>query len=354
MVDQNTTVNPWDEFLLDVQTELDHSKQALKEVILMLEQSKAELGKLTQRSANINAHLQSVQSQIETIPRADIKMAYNSALDAQQRLLVMRNQIEKLQNDQNNLQRFITYLERTREFLRASHEPSASAKAARGGSVTLEKLVNAQEAERKRLSRQMHDGPAQALSNFIVQAEIATRLFDVDPSRAKEELENLKNAAMDTFQKVRMFITGLRPMMLDDLGLVPTLKRYIDGFKDETGIEAKITIKGTESRLQPYLEVMIFRAVQELMNNVVHHNQDAAVKPQINVQMVIESNLVRVMVSDNGKGFNPDEISDEKSFGLKLIRERVEMLGGYMEIDSAIGQGARITFQIPVDTTIDS
>ena len=102
-------------------------------------------------------------------------------------------------------------------------------------------MINAQEAERQRLSRQMHDGPAQALSNFIVQTEIANRLLDIDAKRAKEELDNLKNSAMNTFKEVRTFIFELRPMMLDDLGLFPTVRRYVDNFKEQTGAEVNLT-----------------------------------------------------------------------------------------------------------------
>ena len=102
-------------------------------------------------------------------------------------------------------------------------------------------IINAQEAERQRLSRQMHDGPAQAMSNFILQTEIAMRLLDVDAAQAKEELGNLKAAAMGTFQKVRNFIFELRPMMLDDLGLVPTVRKYVDAFKDQTGLDISLT-----------------------------------------------------------------------------------------------------------------
>lgn len=350
---QNNGSDPWDDFLSSVESELEQSKRAHKEVALMLDQSQTELNKLTQRSANISAQLQQVQAQIDTIPRNDLRMAYNSALDAQQRLLVMRGQIEKLQNDQQSLQRLIAFLEKAREFLQEGHEPSRSTRAVRGGSAMLEKLINAQEAERQRLSKQMHDGPAQALSNFIVQAEIATRLFEIDPAKAKEELENLKSAAMSTFQKVRLFITGLRPMMLDDLGLVPTLKRYVDSFKEETGADAKIIVKGTERRFEPFVEVMIFRAVQELTSNAVRHNQDLPAKPQISIQVIIDDSLIRVVVSDNGKGFNPEEMADGSGLGLKLIRERVEMLGGYFEIDSSAGQGARATFQIPINPAMD-
>ncbi len=168
--------DPWNDFYQFIQGETEQCKRTLKEVTLMLEQSQAELNKLTQRSANISAQLQQVQSQIDTLPRSDIRMAYNSALDAQQRLLVMRGQIEKLQADQNNLQRYLTILEKTATFLAEGGEPSSGGHPVRGGTLMLEKLINAQEAERQRLSRQMHDGPAQALSNFIVQTEISIRL----------------------------------------------------------------------------------------------------------------------------------------------------------------------------------
>jgi two-component system sensor histidine kinase DegS len=109
-----------------------------------------------------------------------------------------------------------------------SSTPASNAKSQMAG---IEMIVNAQESERQRLSRQMHDGPAQALSNFILQTEIAMRLFDLDPAQARDELGNLKTSAMGTFQRVRSFIFELRPMMLDDLGFNSTLRKYADAFK---------------------------------------------------------------------------------------------------------------------------
>ena len=351
-MDKTPAGETWENFNQTISSELEHSKRAYKEVALMLEQSQAELVKMTQRSASISAHLQQIQAQFDSIPRADIRMAYNSMLDAQQRLLVMRGQIEKLQNDQDNLQRMINFLEQVRNFM-ADGGASGPAGNGHGGQAILEKMVNSQEAERLKLSRQMHDGPAQALSNFVVQTEIVSRLFEMDPNRAKEELENLKNSAMSTFQKVRLFITNLRPMMLDDLGMVPTVKRYVDSFKDETGCETTITVKGTERRLEPYVEVMIFRAVQELMGNAYRHNQDAASNPQIGVQLTLDDDLIKVVVSDNGKGFHPDDLKNTSGLGLKIIQERVEVLGGSVDIDALPGQGARISLQIPVETTLN-
>ncbi len=97
---QTAPTDPWDEFRQEITTELDQSERALKEITLMLEQSQVDLKKLTQRNTAITAHLQQVQSQIDSLPRADIRMAYDSALDAQQRLLLTRGQLEKLQSDQ--------------------------------------------------------------------------------------------------------------------------------------------------------------------------------------------------------------------------------------------------------------
>jgi two-component system sensor histidine kinase DegS len=270
-------------------------------------------------------------------------MAYDSALDVQQRLFVMRGQLEKLQNDKGHLEKIKAVLESAVAGATEASNSSVPAGSSKGQMAGIEMIVNAQEAERQRLSRQMHDGPAQALSNFILQTEIAMRLLDIDPAQAKDELGNLKTSAMSTFQKVRNFIFELRPMMLDDLGLIPTLRKYADAFKEQAGLDVSVLVTGTERRLEPYLEVMVFRAVQELLGNASRHSQAALVK----VQVDLGNDLIRVSVDDNGKGFDPETLKDATNLGLKLIRERAEMLGGNFEIDSAAGAGARISFTVP-------
>jgi two-component system sensor histidine kinase DegS len=330
--------------VLDVKAELQETQRALRETTLMIEQSQGEVSKLTQRNAAITSHLQQVQNQLGGTPMEEIRMAYDSALDAQQRLFVMRSQLEKLQSDKAHYERYKLVLENAQNggLGGASASSSQSAGAGKGSLASVEMLVNAQEAERQRLSRQMHDGPAQALSNFILQTEIAMRLLDVDPSQARDELSNLKMSAMGTFQKVRNFIFELRPMMLDDLGLIPTIRRYADTFKEQTGLDVNVTISGNERRLESYLEVMVFRAIQELLGNAARHSQASLIK--INVDLT--DDLIRVSVDDNGKGFDVDA-SQEQNLGLKLIRERTEMLGGTFEIDSATGKGTRIMFSLP-------
>ena len=179
---------------MDYKAELEETNRALREVTLMIEQSQGELNKITQRNAAISSHLQQVQKQGVEIE--ELKMAYDSALDVQQRLFVMRSQLEKLQNDKSHLEKYKAILENTNSNTGEATNSSAPVANVKSQLAGIEMIVNAQEAERQRLSRQMHDGPAQALSNFILQTEIAMRLLDIDPVQAKDELGNLKTSVI--------------------------------------------------------------------------------------------------------------------------------------------------------------
>jgi two-component system sensor histidine kinase DegS len=331
----------WESLSGNVQKETENTQRELRDIGLMLEQSQVEVEKLSQRNATITMHLQQVESQLETMPVAEIQNAYNAALDAQQRLVVMRSQLEKLQSDQNHLARYLELLKNVKGALEGG-DGKEGALDGGGKMATAEMVIQAQESERQRLSRQMHDGPAQTLSNFILQTEIAMRLFDVDQEKAKDELSNLKAAASTAFQQVRDFIFDLRPMMLDDLGLGPTFKKYEDVFREKSNLDVSIAVTGSDRRLEPYLEVMMFRTMQELMNNAALHSQSN----QLKVQLDMGIDMIKLVVEDNGKGFDPNTI-EESGLGIKLIRERVEMLGGEFTIDSTVGEGARITLSIP-------
>jgi two-component system sensor histidine kinase DegS len=330
----------------EIRNVLDEDNRELQEISLKLEQSQAEVNKLAQRNAAITAHLQQIQGQFDSTPRAEIRSAYDTALDAQQRLFVMRGQMEKLQSDRARLEKYIDILQRVNETVILFAGQKSNSKALASVGQTVEMMIQGQEAERQRLARQMHDEPAQALSNFILQTEIAMRLFDIDQAKAKDELVSLKTSATTTFQKIRDFIFELRPMMLDDLGLTPTLNRYIEAFKEQSGLDVRLAITGLDQRLEPYLEVMIFRAIQELLGNASRHSQASQIKVQIESSDID----VRVAVEDNGKGFDAN-MGLEHGMGIKLIRERVEMLNGKFDVDSVIGQGTRISFQIPAVKT---
>jgi two-component system sensor histidine kinase DegS len=323
--------------------QLAQAQREYQEITLLYEQSELEVNKLSQRNASTTSTLQRVHSQFERIPREEIRAAYDASLDAQQRLFVVRGQVEKLRSGKDHIQHKIELLEMIGNLLDKEPVTIKEPKSASATIELLEMLIQAQEAERLRLSRQMHDGPAQTLSNLILETEIAMRLFDVNKEEAYQELGTLKESATNTFQQVRDFIFELRPMMLDDLGLIPTIKKYTSALEDLSGSSIKFGVTGPERRMEPYLEVMIFRAIQELLRNALTHSQAT----QIEVQIDVGDSFVLVKVEDDGMGFDTEDLDDEQGMGLKVIKERVEMTNGDFEIDSRIGEGTRVSFKVP-------
>lgn len=331
--------------------EHEQTQRDLKEIDVLIKQSAAEVERLAQRNAQVTNYLS--QMQLDTAPREDIKENYESLLNTQQRLFTMRGQLEKLQSDQRNLERLsglqVRMLDIVEDFGGVASSASTaqhSVDAVRSDQSNVIRVIQTEESARQSLVRKMHDGPASSLSNFILQAEICERLFDSDPEQARTELHSLKTTAAATFGKVKDFIFDLRPMMLDDLGVVPTLRSYVNSFQDKSGIPVAINITGLERRLESHIEVTIFRGVQELLNNARTHSQAT----QIQAQLDIGQDLITAVVEDNGSGFNVEEVLSgaRKTIGLPTLQERIRMLNGQFEIKSNIGRGTRAELAIPV------
>ena len=331
----------WEDARQVMRNELAGSRSELLDLQRKITQSRVDIEKLASRNTMMTARLQKVQADFQSMPRQEIRAAYDGAMETLQRLFVMRGQLEKMEAEELSQKRYIELLEGVEQIMEmgSSNEPGSA-----GSFATVEMMIRAQESERQRLSRQMHDGPAQALANFILQAEIATRFFDMDMTKAREELQILKTAASETFQQVRDYIFQLRPMMLDDLGAIPTIRRYVEAVKNQYGIDITIVVTGNERRLESYLEVIIFRSIQEMISSALSQSQ----ANEINVQVDMADHEVRISIEDNGRGVNAEDIETEDFMGIKLIKERAEMLGGYFEVDSAVGQGTRIAFRVPV------
>jgi two-component system sensor histidine kinase DegS len=343
-----------EQFLERCSKEYEQTQSELKEMDLLIQQTTSEVERLAQRNTQVTNKLRQIEAALDTIPREDIREAYTAVLDTQQRLFTMRGQLEKQQSRQRDLAHQLDLLREALEVAGWAEFGSqvageAGDQAAGEGEPAqplVVRIIEAQERERQRLSRQMHDGPAQALTNLILQAEICERLFDTDADRARSELVNLKTAVAGTFQKVKGFILNLRPMMLDDLGVVPTLRRYVDGFAENSEVITNLTITGKERRLEPHKEVTIFRLTQELLNNAAEYAHATSVQ----ISLDLGDELVRVSVEDNGSGFELTEAltsPDADRLGLAMMRERVEMLGGRIYFDSSVGRGTKVSFELP-------
>jgi two-component system sensor histidine kinase DegS len=319
--------------------QMEEIKTQTKELRSLIDQSRSEVEKMKMRQASEAMRWKQIQSSFDSVPREDIRKAFESSMDAQQRLFAMSGQLERLQAQQGVFEQFYKSLEKIRETLLISQPDATSGPAPKSVVV---RVVEAQEDERKRLSRLMHDGPAQVLSNFILQAEIAARLFEIDPIRAKEELTNLKANANSAFQRVRNFIFDLRPMMLDDLGLVPTLRRYLDSSKDQGQVEITFTFTGTERRMPSHIEVVLFRAIQQLVGLAREEAQASKIK----VSVDLGEAQVKTILEHDGKLLE-EKSEEEDPHGLTALRERIEMLGGTYEYATQAGQGTYILIELP-------
>jgi len=341
----------FDRVLEQVKQEWQQRQKELKEVEILIRQSSAEVEKLAQRNAQTATKLHHMEGILETIPRQDIMEMYGAAQEAQMRLFMMRAQMEQLQGKQEYLERHVALLHQVLE---------AAGRTAIGGEIigvgseeaigegsSIVRVINAQESERQHLARRMHDGPAQSLTNLMLQAEICERLFDRDPVRARTELANLKESVNATFQKVREFIFDLRPMMLDDLGLNATLKRYVQDFQAKSGLVCNLTVTGREQRLPMHTEVTVFRVIQSLLSNVHQH----ANATQVNIILDLSSDSLTASVEDDGGVFDlPEAMANarqRKALGIITMMDQVKMMGGEIDFDSSPGRGTKAHLHLP-------
>ena len=161
-------------------------------------------------------------------------------------------------------------------------------------------------------------------------------------NQLKKELSDLREQVRNCLKETRKIIFDLRPMTLDDLGLVPTMKRFLDTVKERNGIISEIRVLGEERRLDSYVEIGVFRIFQEAITNIEKHAKASA------IALVVEfrRDMLLATIEDNGKGFNTENGAGSENFGLLGMRERVNLLNGEMTIKSEIGVGTKITVKV--------
>ncbi|MFB1098018.1 sensor histidine kinase [Terribacillus sp. JSM ZJ617] len=206
------------------------------------------------------------------------------------------------------------------------------------------KIIEAQEEERRRLSREMHDGPAQMLANILLRSELVDRTFrERSTEEALLEIQNMRKMVRSSLYEVRRIIYDLRPMALDDLGLLPTIRKYLANIEEFNNIHIDFTALKAEKRLDPKYEVALFRLTQEAVQNAVKHAEPSTIK----VRLEVMQDLVVISIIDDGKGFDVT-VKKENSFGIIGMRERVEMLNGSIAFHSEIGKGTRVLIKVPL------
>ncbi len=212
----------------------------------------------------------------------------------------------------------------------------------------LQQITRAQEEERKRIARELHDDTAQALYALTRQVDNFVRANTNLPADNVSFLEDLGKQISKVLQDLRRFSQDLRPPMLDDLGLLATLRWLVSESREQCGIKVDLKVVGAERRLSPEAEFTLFRIVQEAVRNIERHSQ--ALKAEVKVEF--GEGKTRVSVSDNGKGFKLSgslvDLVRTGKLGLAGMEERVRLLNGSIKIESEPGKGTTVMIEIPI------
>ena len=223
------------------------------------------------------------------------------------------------------------------------------------------RIIKATEEERYRISREIHDGPAQDLANSLFTTTIVERLMDQDMAEAKKTLEELRGEIRKCLTSVRQIIFDMRPMALDDLGLPQAVEQLIALFGERGKLHGTFSLEGDYYALPKHVEIAVFRIVQEALNNVVQH----ARTDKVRVRMHYTPQALTVLIADEGIGFSPDHVDETaddedddaldmesqrrrrgRHFGMIGMEERAKLIGAEIQILSGPGKGTKVHLRV--------
>jgi two-component system, NarL family, sensor histidine kinase DegS len=316
---------------------------------------------LTRKSRHARIRLSEVSKHFQTYSEDQVREAYEVAHELQMKLSINRQLEKQLRDRRDELQRRLQSLGDTidraehlctqisvvlnylNSDLRQVNEALEDAKQRQDFGL---QIIEAQEDERKRLSREIHDGPAQMMANVLMRSDLIDRVYrERGSEEAIKEIRDLKKMVRSALYEVRRIIYDLRPMALDDLGLIPTLRKYLSTIEEyNQGTSIQFVNIGLDIRLPSKYEVALFRLVQECVQNALKHAESS----HIQVKVEVKKDKITVVVKDNGKGFDKEQ-QKTGSFGIMGMKERVDLLEGDITIDSKIGAGTVVIVQVPLN-----
>ncbi|TFD95965.1 histidine kinase [Jeotgalibacillus sp. R-1-5s-1] len=315
---------------------------------------------LERRSRFARKRLAEVSHHFKDFSEEQVRQAYETAHDLQMKLSVNRQEEKQLRERRDDLERRLLGMVETIEraenlvtqitvvltYLNSDlKQVGAALQDAKQKQEFGMQIIEAQEEERKRLSREIHDGPAQMMANVLMRSDLIERVYkEKGADQAIAEIKSLKKNVRAALSEVRRIIYDLRPMALDDLGLIPTLRKYLSSIEEySNGTKLTFTQVGEDSRLDAKYEVSLFRLIQESVQNAIKH----AEAKEVAVKVEIRRDSITAVIKDDGKGFDPTE-KKQGSFGLVGMKERVELIAGKLTVNSNAGKGTTIIIQVPL------
>lgn len=211
------------------------------------------------------------------------------------------------------------------------------------------KILETQEMDRNRISRDLHDSSVQGLTALVHKMEYCIKMIDKDPVRVKLELQTMIELNKEIINGMREIIYNLRPMSLNNLGLVSTIDSYCLNMERCTNVDIVFHVKGKERGLPSIMSVTLYRIVQEAISNILQH---ASAKRAVVLLTYLDTSI-ELSVEDNGRGFDVNQALEQSNeyslhgFGLSTMRERTKLLKGTFCIDSVLGKGTKIHISVP-------
>ena len=370
----NSTIDAIEKGQKEIFNIFEHAKQECERVEKELEELKARVKATIDRVDNLAKLERAAKFKLMTVSRdfekhseEEIRAAYEETKDIQIKLSLERQIEVQLREKRDDLERslksMLNILNQSEHlmmqlgvalgFLKGNLEDVSGHISDISERRNLAaQIIKAQEEERRRVARDIHDGPAQTLANIVIQTEICEMLLERDLNDAKKELNALKEIVRASLQELRKIIFNLRPASLDDLGLRAVTKRYCEEFQEETGIKTDFRMFGDKTRLNSDIEVTLFRVIQESLTNVRKHSK----AKNCVVKLEFSDGKVNLVVTDDGAGFeiNAQDGKDAgQHFGIMTIKERVALVDGSFNIESIPGQGTKIFTSIPFTHSLE-
>ena len=370
--------------------EVEASKKQLEDLKFQVRQTVDRVDALEKQEQQAKQKLARVSADFTNSSEERIRQCYDEVRDVQVALAVERDKEKRLREQRDKLEirlRHLSVMLQQAEHLTLAIGSVLNYLSTQVTGVVWQiekvqkdklvgaRIIKAVEDERYRMSRELHDGPAQDLANLIFQTSICEKLVDFKPEEAKQNLQEMRQQVRDCLSSVRQVIFDMRPMALDDLGLEAALHQLVAKMATRGVVAAEYQLDGDPVRLSKYVEVAAFRIVQEALNNVAHHSG----QKNASVRVLYTKTALSILVEDQGDGFDMDEFelaqaaaeaqADEKDettmdeaagedeagtppretlhFGLTSMKERAKMIGAEFQVTSAPGKGTRVHLRIP-------
>jgi Signal transduction histidine kinase len=381
----NLDVNEMNKIIKNVIEKISSSRGQILDIVdniirnqenLMLELGKVindvtrvidEVDELEKQDKACRRRLAEVSANFLKFTESDIKVAYEKASDIRVKFFTKQNEEKSLRERRDNLERALKdIMMNIKNGENIINQISIAIGCLEGDIFSILegadknsemfigiKVLEAQENERKRIARDVHDGPAQHMANVIMKVDICNMVIQRDLQEGLKELADLKESAKVALREVRNIIFDLRPMSLDDLGLSETICQIVNAISQESDIDIKLELKPINTEIEHIIQIAVYRIIQEIFNNIRKHSK----AKHVEVRLDYGTKYIILIITDDGVGFNVEETlktvkTQGFSYGLIGILDRVNQLQGEIQIKSAEGAGTTYTVKLPINREV--